>query len=1402
MRIRRALPALCVAWFLLAALPIEGSEVPDPDLGLPGADDLQEPDLLGAGDGRFTENLGQWPSHVSFVARTSFGEAALGPYGVMYDLRTPDGGHRVKVSFENGRSSGPTGMQVVGPGSSYFLGNDPTGWVTHARSYQEVLYEDVWPGVDIRYYFRGSDLKYDIIVDAFADPTPIRLGVDGHQGLEAGDDSLEILLSDDLTLRDRDLVAHYSDGEAVDITFTEDGSSWGFAMDKAPGRALVIDPLVQPVATFLGGTYEDQAVDMELDGEGNVVVAGTTLSPDYPISTGAYSSDYLSEDIVITKLDRNLSRVIWSTFIGGSAVDRINAIDLDDEGVIHLLGETRSADFPVTPDALQGTIGNQYTDDMMVLKLSSDGSALTYSTFMGGYWNEYAGDIKAHDDRIYVAGTTESADFPFGNVSGVTYGGATFVLVMSEDGSAVDHVMAWKGARTSRSSAMHVADDGIVTVAGLTAAWDFPTTPGAYIEEGNYNFRSFVLQCDPTINRTIFSTYFGEGYVTVKDMDMDGDGNIYLTGTSFNITAFRGLETTPGAYRDDYYGHDAFISKMDPNGTVLIYSTLLGGEGNDEPNDLAVTDDGIAVIVGYLRDGTNYEVSPGCMDPVAGGVYEGFLFALNETGSALVHSTFLGGQFRDYAAAVVITPEDTLLVAGHTESKAFPVTENSYQTEITGDMDIYITEMACLYPPSPPLNLLAKDGEGHINLSWDPPANDAGYPMTNYVVYRGDAKDNLTEYTIVDDVRALMDEDVEWGVRYYYAVTAFNGKGISLMSNMVNGRSVTVPDAPYNLTGTVSERTHHLAWDPPEFTGGLPLMEYRLYRGTSNDTMKLHARISDMFWAYVDLDILSRTTYIYQLTAVNEFGESRERAIVTLRSTGIPTAPQNLTWIYGDQFIRLAWEPPEDEWGMPLTRYSIYRYVGAGERALVGSVTAPKMVMVDNLVDPGIVYHYEVTVMNAKGESDPSNMVDAMTRIRPEPPTDVTAHAREDSVKITWSPPIFDGASPLTVYRVYLGDGLDNATYLGGVSVGPAPEPVLVFLHEVIYDGIPREYFVTAVNAEGESDASLVTATQSYQLPGAPQDLAVEWGDGVLRIEWSAPGSDGGTSVRSFILYRKAGGDYEEIVILPFGSMRFSDDTVENGVEYTYRVTATNLVGESEPSEEVTGLPAGPPLPPMDIIAVGANGTATISWEAPEATGGLPIGGYRVYGVSEGMQMALLAELGPDDMELLVEDLVNGNVYHYAVMAWTLAGGSELSEVVEARPVGHPGPPSGLIALWMNDHVYVTWSVPLDDGGSPVLRYMVHRDDWDAQNWTDLNEMVFRDYEVDWEAMYNYTVYAITDVGEGPMVTIGFTVPPEPEAASDDEGSDIWLYLAIGVGLTAVAIAVVYATRNKPVDEE
>jgi titin len=536
------------------------------------------------------------------------------------------------------------------------------------------------------------------------------------------------------------------------------------------------------------------------------------------------------------------------------------------------------------------------------------------------------------------------------------------------------------------------------------------------------------------------------------------------------------------------------------------------------------------------------------------------------------------------------------------------------------------------------------------------------------------------------------------------------------------------------------------------------------------------------------------------VAALNQYGESRERASVTLRTTGVPTTPLNLTYTYGDQFIDLAWEEPEDDNDLRVLRYHIYRHEGTGPPEFVGMVNSEDPRFRDRLVDVGVTYWYHVTAENLKGESEPSEEIEAMTMVPPDPPTDVAAVAEERFVRITWSPSPFDGASPVTGYRVYLGQEPGDAVYLGGVNVEGVVAPSLVFLHDVPYDGAVRHYFVRAVNVEGEGEPSAVVATVPHYAPGAPWGLEVEGGDGRLTLSWEAPTDEGGTPVITYTIYRRQSGDdeFQEVIALPVGRLRHVDDGLDNGLEYLYVVTAWNLAGESEPSDEASAVPAGLPDPPTGVVAVGLNGSARITWSPPEVTGGLAIAGFRVYGISEGMQVTLLVEEGPDVDEFLHGQLENGRTYLYAVRAFTPVGESDLSGMVEATPVGAPGPLAGLVALWMEDHVQLAWSAPLDDGGGPIKGYYLHRDDWDAGNWTSLSEMAFSDTDIEWDAAYNYTVFAWTDAGDGPMMTVNLTVPPEPvDPPKAVPAGFLPLMVIVAVLAAAVAISLLSGIRRR-----
>jgi hypothetical protein len=290
--------------------------------------------------------------------------------------------------------------------------------------------------------------------------------------------------------------------------------------------------------------------------------------------------------------------------------------------------------------------------------------------------------------------------------------------------------------------------------------------------------------------------------------------------------------------------------------------------------------------------------------------------------------------------------------------------------------------------------------------------------------------------------------------------------------------------------------------------------------------------------------------------------------------------------------------------------------------------------------------------------------------------------------------------------------------------------------------------------------------------------------------------------VRSYTVYRtSASGDgLTAIATLPAPAGRFVDDTAVNGVMYTYRVSARNLAGEGEPSAPVSATPARPPMPPANVTAEGLDGRVRLTWGPPASTGGLPVLGYRVWGRSDGILGKLLAETGADARGLEVDGLENAKSYLFAVSAFTLAGESDLSTVVEAMPVGAPSAPLGLAAVWADGCVHLTWSAPASDGGSAVVGYRLRRDDRGAANWSTLGaaDLAFLDSDVVPGKSYNYTVVAFSDAGDGPGATVSITVPVPEEEGPEARTPDFWpVALLVAALVLAVAGAVLVGRRRR-----
>ena len=291
--------------------------------------------------------------------------------------------------------------------------------------------------------------------------------------------------------------------------------------------------------TYLGGSNQDFAYGIAVDGSGNAYVTGSTESTDFPIAPDAFQTSYGGDtnDVFVTKLSADGASLVYSTYLGGSATDDVHGIAVDDAGNAYVTGSTESADFPVTPGAYKASSG---VYDAFVTKLSADGARLVYSTYLGG--------------SIHLAGGR--ADYGYG--------------------IAVDAA-------------------GNAYITGQAGSPDFPTTPGAYQTSSAGGSDAFVAKLSADGASLVYSSYLGgSGADYANGIAVDAAGNAYVTG----IAASTDFPVTPDAYQTTRAGQiDVFVTKLSADGGSLLYSSYLGGSGADYPYGIAVDAAGNAYIV-------------------------------------------------------------------------------------------------------------------------------------------------------------------------------------------------------------------------------------------------------------------------------------------------------------------------------------------------------------------------------------------------------------------------------------------------------------------------------------------------------------------------------------------------------------------------------------------------------------------------------------------------------------------------------------------------------------------------------------------------------------------------------------------------------------------------------------
>ncbi|MFC2131901.1 SBBP repeat-containing protein, partial [Bacteroidota bacterium] len=472
----------------------------------------------------------------------------------------------------------------------------------------------------------------------------------------------------------------------------EDNGSIGFelgAYDK--NLPIIIDPLVY--STFIGTSENDFGINMSINSSGAAYVTGWTSSFDYPTTNGAYDeSQNGNNDIFISKLNADGSSLIYSTFIGGSDGERCYSIAIDGSGAVYVTGGGDPG-YPTTSGAYDESSNGG--GDVFVSKLNADGSSLIYSTFIGGSaWDMGLGIAIDGSGAAYITGQAYSSDYP--TTSGAydeSYNGGDrdiFVSKLNADGSSLIYSTFIGGGSYESGQYIAIDGSGAVYVTGTTGSSDYPTTSGAYDENYNGEGDVFVSKLNADGSSLIYSTFIGGSVGELnRGIAIDNACAVYVTGR----TGSSDYPTTNGAYNESFNGDmDVFVTKLDANGSSLIYSTLIGGSEYDEGYGIAIDGSGAVYVTGSTIS-SDYPTTRCAYDESHNGPGDVFVSKLNTDGSSLIYSTFIGGSSHEGGNSIAIDISGVIYVMGNTRSTDYPTTSGAYDESHNGNDDVFVSKL-------------------------------------------------------------------------------------------------------------------------------------------------------------------------------------------------------------------------------------------------------------------------------------------------------------------------------------------------------------------------------------------------------------------------------------------------------------------------------------------------------------------------------------------------------------------------------------------------------------------------------------------------------------------------------------------------------------------------------------
>ena len=642
----------------------------------------------------FEANQGQTDPSVRFQSREQGHTLFLTPTEAV--LRTKKEVFRMKLVGANPDSQAE-GEEPQIAQSNYFIGKDPAKWRTGVANYGRVRFSEVYPAIDLVYYGKDGQLEYDWIVKAGADPSKIRMKFAGVTKMHIDSSGDLILDTPNGEVRERKPVVYQAEEKSKEIAgryVIRGAREVGFEISSYDRRKdLVIDPVLV-YSTFLGGSQTDNGLSIAVDKSGNTYVTGSTTSNNFPTVhplQGHRASTDESQDVFVSKINAAGTAIVYSTYLGGSMGDVGYSIAVDGSGNAYVTGYTQSSDFP-TAKPIQGTYagGDQ---SAFVTKINAAGSALVYSTFLGGGFGSYGYGIAVDGaDNAYVTGIAGGGGFPVANAMQTlpSVGGNNgFVSKINPAGSGFIYSTFLSGDGGSTATAIAADSAGNAYVTG-TAGNGFPTFNAlqASIASGQ---SSFVSKINPTGSGFVFSTFLGpKGNYRADAIALDSADNIYLTGYVTTNT----LPTVKPIQASLKGDQNAFVTKLNAAGSALVYSTYLGGSKDDQANGIAVDSAGNAYVTGWTTS-TDFPTADPLQATDVSDNETAFVTKINAAGSALSYSTFLGGGSPAFGMGIAMDSSGNAHVTGYTGggTPEFP-TAKPIQANIAGNTNAFVLEIS------------------------------------------------------------------------------------------------------------------------------------------------------------------------------------------------------------------------------------------------------------------------------------------------------------------------------------------------------------------------------------------------------------------------------------------------------------------------------------------------------------------------------------------------------------------------------------------------------------------------------------------------------------------------------------------------------------------------------------